>query len=61
MGTKYNPVAEAFEAVQQTLDEECDPENLTKEQYKELLHDLTVDISGRLETITQELEEAKKA
>jgi hypothetical protein len=58
MGTT---VAEAFEAVQKALDEACDPKNLTKAEYQELLQDLDADIAGRLEAVEHELAEAADA
>jgi hypothetical protein len=49
-------VKKAFEVVRNSLDEESEPEKLTKLEYKELLEELLSDLEGRLEAVDEELD-----
>jgi len=47
----------AFEAIRECIDRECDPDLMTRSQYRDLLEELAGDVESRLEAVQEELGE----
>lgn len=54
-------VQKAVERVLECLDEEGNPDNMTKREWKELLEEVISSAQSRLECVEQELEEEEEA